>query len=161
MHMRDPLFEEHQKIPYWYVLYTRPRFEKKVDSLLWQKGLESYLPMRHNLLDRHQQLEERALLVSQAVMRLSGVRIGMMVHKLCKKAGIPVVTVHQFRHSCASDLIEGGTGLAQVQRILGHACIQSTCRYIQISAPERKEAMALHPINKILADPRVEGELCA
>ena len=61
MHMRDPLFEEHQKIPHWYVLYTRPRFEKKVDSLLWQKGLESYLPMHTALKrwsDRWKKVEE-------------------------------------------------------------------------------------------------------
>ncbi|MFQ5604258.1 MAG: UpxY family transcription antiterminator [bacterium] len=30
----------------WYALYTRPRFEKKVDSLLKEKGMESFLPLR-------------------------------------------------------------------------------------------------------------------
>jgi len=30
---------------YWYVLYTRPRFEKKVDSILKQKGVHSFLPL--------------------------------------------------------------------------------------------------------------------
>jgi integrase/recombinase XerC len=60
------------------------------------------------------------------------------------------VTVHQLRHTCASDLLENGTSLPEVQGILGHACIQSTCRYIHIAGPERKAAMALHPINSIL-----------
>lgn len=30
----------------WYALYTRPNFEKRVESQLKQKGLHSYLPMR-------------------------------------------------------------------------------------------------------------------
>jgi transcription antitermination factor NusG len=29
----------------WHALYTRPRFEKKVDALLQEKGFESYLPL--------------------------------------------------------------------------------------------------------------------
>jgi len=30
---------------HWYALYTRPRFEKKVDQILIEKGLESFLPL--------------------------------------------------------------------------------------------------------------------
>lgn len=32
---------------FWYALYTRPRFEKKVDSVLKEKGLHSFLPVRN------------------------------------------------------------------------------------------------------------------
>ncbi len=32
-------------IRYWYALYTRPRFEKKVDNDLKERGLESFLPI--------------------------------------------------------------------------------------------------------------------
>jgi len=31
---------------YWYALYTRPRFEKKVDLQLKELKIESYLPIR-------------------------------------------------------------------------------------------------------------------
>jgi len=34
-------------VPRWHALYTRARFEKKVDFLLKQKGLESYLPLQN------------------------------------------------------------------------------------------------------------------
>ena len=30
----------------WLVVYTRPRWEKKVDTLLKQQGIESYCPVR-------------------------------------------------------------------------------------------------------------------
>ena len=29
----------------WYAIYTRPRWEKKVNALLFQKGVESYCPL--------------------------------------------------------------------------------------------------------------------
>ncbi|MFQ5710087.1 MAG: transcription termination/antitermination NusG family protein, partial [bacterium] len=50
-----------QNSSHWYALYTRPRFEKKVDLLLQEKGLESYLPL-HTVLrrwsDRWKKVEE-------------------------------------------------------------------------------------------------------
>lgn len=30
----------------WYAIYTRPRWEKKVDKLLTEKGMESYCPLQ-------------------------------------------------------------------------------------------------------------------
>ena len=45
----------------WYALYTRPRFEKKVDEELRSKGIETYLPLRKVLRqwsDRKKWVEE-------------------------------------------------------------------------------------------------------
>jgi transcription antitermination factor NusG len=45
----------------WYALYTRPRWEKKVNSLLLEKGLESYCPInkvRRKWSDRIKLVEE-------------------------------------------------------------------------------------------------------
>jgi integrase/recombinase XerD len=72
---------------------------------------------------------------------------------LAESAGVEGVTLHQFRHSCASDLLEGGATLPEVQRVLGHAAIESTVRYVAITDPNRNEAMKLHPINEFLANP--------
>ncbi|NIR49289.1 UpxY family transcription antiterminator [candidate division KSB1 bacterium] len=50
-----------KNIPRWYALYTRPRFEKKVDELLSEKGLESYLPLQMVLRqwsDRKEKVKE-------------------------------------------------------------------------------------------------------
>ena len=35
----------HKNEQYWYALYTRPRWEKKVAGLLEQKGIECYCPL--------------------------------------------------------------------------------------------------------------------
>lgn len=45
----------------WYALYTKPRYEKKVDFLLRGKNVESYLPLRKMLKqwsDRKKWVEE-------------------------------------------------------------------------------------------------------
>lgn len=45
----------------WYAIYTRPRWEKKVNSLLVQKGIESYCPLnkvRRKWSDRIKIVEE-------------------------------------------------------------------------------------------------------
>jgi site-specific recombinase XerD len=112
--------------------------------------LEGYLPARHNLLERTGKLALPALLVSRRGERLTGHAISNGIHTLARRAKVPLVSVHQFRHSCASDLLEAGVHLAQVQRILGHQGIATTVRYTHIADPARRAAMTRHPINDFL-----------
>src|SRR3569832_1099930 len=45
----------------WYAIYTRPRWEKKVNNLLSQKGIEVYCPLnkiRRKWSDRIKTIEE-------------------------------------------------------------------------------------------------------
>jgi len=109
--------------------------------------LETYLPLRHNQLEQVGRVHETALLVSRQGHPLSGSAISNGVHNLATEAQVPIHSVHQFRHSCASDLLEAGVHLAEVQRILGHAIISTTVRYVHIADPQRRAAIALHPIN--------------
>ncbi|MFC1461354.1 tyrosine-type recombinase/integrase, partial [Verrucomicrobiota bacterium] len=99
-----------------------------VGAGVW-RCIEAYLPHRHNLLEKQGCLEEDALFINQLGERVKAENIGKLVHDLSKSAGVPLVTLHQFRHSCASDLLESGVHLPEVQKILGHAAIESTIRY--------------------------------
>lgn len=108
--------------------------------------LEAYLPQRQNVLEKRGRTQERALFVNRLGQRYEGEKVGTGVRKLAAKAGIGRVTLHQFRHTCASDLLENGVGLAQVQEVLGHQSISSTVRYLHVSDPERRKAIARHPI---------------
>jgi site-specific recombinase XerD len=112
--------------------------------------LEAYLPQRQNLLLRLGVTEQEALFVGSRGQRLSGFSVSRAIQRLAEKADIPIVTLHQFRHTCASDLLEEGLGLAEVQKVLGHATVATTVRYLHIADPERKKALSLHPINQIL-----------
>jgi transcription antitermination factor NusG len=61
MQTTDSVMEDCLNFPHWYALYTRPRFEKKVDFTLRKKGLESYLPLQtifRQWSDRRKKIEE-------------------------------------------------------------------------------------------------------
>jgi site-specific recombinase XerD len=117
-----------------------------VNDLVY-RCLEGYWPARHNRLERTGHLDEHALLVSHRGERLSAASISNGIHGLARTAGVPLVTLHQFRHSCASDLLEAGVHLAEVRELLGHQSVQTTVRYTHIADPQRRAAIARHPLN--------------
>lgn len=53
-----------------------------------------------------------------------------------RRAGLPDLRIHDLRHSFASSLVNGGTPLYEVQKLLGHSSIRTTERYAHL-APER------------------------
>jgi len=114
--------------------------------------LEAYLPLRHNLLERWNSTAETALLINRYGQRLSAYSISLLIHRLARKANVPLVSTHQFRHTCASDLLDHGASLPEVQTILGHKCVETTFRYLQVSGPQRVRAMSLHPLNDYLKE---------
>lgn len=49
------------EVKYWYALYTKPRWEKKIHKIMAQKGIESYCPLnkvRRKWSDRIKTVEE-------------------------------------------------------------------------------------------------------
>jgi site-specific recombinase XerD len=120
-----------------------------VPALAYQ-CIEAYLPQRHNRLEILGCVDQSALLVNAEGRRLRGDSISKIVHAIARRSGVKLHSVHQFRHSCASDLLEAGVGLPEVQRILGHQGIGTTVRYVHIADPQRRAAMARHPINDLL-----------
>ena len=120
-----------------------------VSEGIW-RCLEAYLPERQNLLEKHGLERDSALFLNRRGQRLTGEQLAMLVHRLAKVATVPLVSLHQFRHTCASDLLESGVSLPEVQQMLGHATVVTTVRYLQIADPERALAMRKHPVNDFL-----------
>jgi integrase/recombinase XerD len=127
-----------------------------VSEGMW-RCVEAYLPRRHNLLEKVGRLEEKALLVSQKGTRMQGIGVALMLRRLAVAAGIGRVTPHQFRHTCASDLLESGVSLPAVKEVLGHACVTTTVRYLQVADPARAAAVERHPLNDYLGKEQKEG----
>jgi len=126
-----------------------------VPEIVYQ-SIEAYLPLRQNLLMKQGEEHDR-LFINQQGRPLSGDKITGRIRRLCKKTGIDTVTMHQFRHSCASDLLEEGVGILEVQKVLGHASVGTTFRYTRVSDPERKKAISRHPIEKMLGTEKHKG----
>ena len=53
--------------------------------------------------------------------------------RIRKRAGLTDVRLHDLRHSFASQLVNGGRSLYDVQRLLGHANTKATQRYAHLS----------------------------
>jgi len=46
--------------------------------------------------------------------------------------GVPAITPHQLRYSCATLLLNAGVPILTVQRVLGHRYVQTTLRYARL-----------------------------
>ena len=114
--------------------------------------LEAYLPLRQLQLERSGRLGESALFVNRRGARVSGLSVSLAVARLARGAGLERVTLHAFRHSCASDLLEAGVCVPEVQRLLGHRGVATTVRYLAIADRQRHEAIAQHPLNDWLRE---------
>lgn len=79
-------------------------------------------------------LNERSLIVNKKSNRPSRIDIWRWLESWSKKAGLEeTVHPHQFRHACATSLLENGANLRTIQILLGHTSLQTTQMYTSVS----------------------------
>ena len=90
---------------------------------------------RSGIVWRHHIGEEQFANAFKRALRLSGIN----------KNGVP----HSLRHSFATHLVESGTDIQTVQKLMGHQDIKTTMRYVHV---EKKLGVTLHsPVDKLTA----------
>jgi integrase/recombinase XerD len=120
-------------------------------------------PETVQLLDHYRRLERpplgTALFVSLkgpargTRMTLAGLRSLFRYHR--QRTGIKLANPHRFRHTFASDLVRGGISLPALMQLMGHADIQTTLRYVQITPQDvyqqytRAVAQQVRPLPKL------------
>ena len=110
-------------------------------------ALDEYLIDRQNY---KKIVDEKALFISnERGTRLTGRRVEQIVDKYIAKAGLQDngFSAHKLRHSAATLLYKNGTGIVEIQQILGHKSVQTTGIYTHTSGEQI--AGALDDIGKL------------
>ena len=63
----------------------------------------------------------------------------MWLTKICKKHGLPHITVHSLRHMAATYALNHGAALTTVQSMLGHTNLRTTSIYLHPLESQKKE----------------------
>jgi integrase/recombinase XerD len=72
-----------------------------------------------------------------------------------RTTGVQLANPHRFRHTFASDMVRAGISLPALMQLMGHAGIQTTLHYVQVSAQDvylqyaRAAAQCIHPQPRI------------
>ena len=88
-----------------------------------------------------------------ARMTLAGLRSLFRYHR--QRTGIQLANPHCASHTFASDMVRGGISLPALMQLMGHADIQTTLRYVQITPQDvylqyaRAVAQHLRPVPRI------------
>jgi site-specific recombinase XerD len=122
-----------------------------------ERALEAYVPIRQNSLAEKQIYDEPALFINRFGERLSAHAITTHFKRCARKAGIKQFSLHQLRHTCATNLLSKGVPIMEVKLVLGHACIDTTLRYTHVAGPERWAAIQKHPLNEFLSSAKGGG----
>jgi integrase/recombinase XerD len=73
-------------------------------------------------------------------------RLGDMVKKYLRHAGVEHGACHVFRHAMATHMLENGADIRYIQAMLGHSELSTTQIYTQVSIGKLKEIhQATHP----------------
>lgn len=73
--------------------------------------------------------------------RVTGGAVMCVFARALRLSGVDRCSPHDYRRSLASNLLDAGTDLVTVQRILGHADVSTTARYDRRSERVQREAM--------------------
>ena len=111
-------------------------------SLHW---IRRYLEETRPLLEVS--VTERALFITGYGERFSPTYLGNWVRKTIDKAGLERSgSCHLFRHSCATHMLENGADIRYIQQLLGHARLDTTQIYTEVSILQLRAVHArTHP----------------
>jgi integrase/recombinase XerD len=125
-------------------------------------GKERLLPLSESLLTELkvyiQQIrphmvkdDTRSILVNDRGHRPSRVDVWRWLAAWSARAGFEEpIGPHQFRHGCATSLLENGADLRTIQTLLGHSSLQTTQIYTSVTSHKlREEVDKNHPLSGI------------
>lgn len=94
-----------------------------------------------------EKIKENALILSDNGKRLHGANLEVRLKQYAVKTRIKKeITLHSFRHTFATHLIQRGMPIRHVQELMGHKELESTTRYLNLTIKDlQKEYKKTHP----------------
>jgi integrase/recombinase XerC len=90
------------------------------------------------------------LLVDSRGRRLAAHQMRYLIERLYTRAGLPAripaeAMVHALRHSFATDALQAGADIVELQALHGHASLDTTRRYLDASTEGLRDIIKGHP----------------
>ena len=105
-------------------------------------GKDRYIPLNPTIAGRLQKyISDRKL--SGKLFPITARNLSIRVHNWAKKAGVPQIHTHSFRHKFATDLLQKGANIRAVQELLGHSSLSVTERYLAVTDENKAWAVGL------------------
>lgn len=132
-------------------------------KVLGKGGKERLVPLSENLLNELKVYvkdvrphlvrdnEAKSILINDRGHRPSRVDVWRWLAAWSARAGFEEpVGPHQFRHGCATALLENGADLRTIQVLLGHSSLQTTQIYTSVTSHKLKEEVDKnHPLSGV------------
>jgi len=99
------------------------------------------IPLLPDLALRFQNFT-KGMTPNEKVFKLKAACIGDKIRQFSKKAGVGIHT-HSLRHKFATDLLEQGANIKQVQALLGHTNLSTTEVYLSLADGSLRQAIEL------------------
>jgi len=99
-------------------------------------------------LEMRPEVEHPSLFTSRTGRPLTARELHRVFRRTVSRAGLtrPGVTLHKLRRTFATMLLRGGVNVAVLQKLLGHASLETTAVYLDVTAEDLAEAVTRHPM---------------
>jgi integrase len=90
--------------------------------------------LKNYIIDKH---------LSGKVFSITARCLSIKINTWAKKAGVPQIHTHSFRHKFATDILQKGANLRTLQELLGHTSLSVTERYLAVTDQNKSWAVGL------------------